>query len=103
MAPFGSLEEIEKVLHELSVRQDGPFVAELSRKPGHKEPRFVQLFSGASDSELKPDPESRTMENSQEQKPGLSRLDLLENEVISLRSDMEELKKLFQNFRKQFE
>jgi uncharacterized protein len=43
---FETIEDAEKVVKELMSRDDGPFVMELPRQPGRKEPRFVHLLSG---------------------------------------------------------
>jgi uncharacterized protein len=43
---FATIEDAEKVVKELMSREDGPFVMELPRQAGRKEPRFVHLLSG---------------------------------------------------------
>jgi uncharacterized protein YceH (UPF0502 family) len=46
LCTFSSLEAAEKVVRDLISAEKGPFVLELPRQPGRKEPRFVHLFSG---------------------------------------------------------
>lgn len=85
---FSSLEEVETVLNSLS-SGERPLVVCLPRQSGQKEARYAHLLSGevARLAELEPQPESE---------PALDRIGKLEKEV-------EELKKQFDQFRKQFE
>ncbi|MBN1578386.1 MAG: YceH family protein [Chitinispirillaceae bacterium] len=46
LCSFASLDETGKVIRGLISREDGPFILELPRQPGRKEPRFVHLLSG---------------------------------------------------------
>jgi uncharacterized protein YceH (UPF0502 family) len=46
LCTFETMEAAEHVVRELISREDGPFVMELPRQPGRKEPRFVHLLSG---------------------------------------------------------
>lgn len=41
---FADLAEVQQSLDALAAREDGPFVAALSREPGRREIRWVQLF-----------------------------------------------------------
>lgn len=43
---FGGLNEVERTLKELEDRADGPWVTQLPRQPGRKEPRFAHLMGG---------------------------------------------------------
>jgi len=46
MHEFSDVSEVEDVLQQLTVREDGPFVVRLPREPGKRESRFMHLFSG---------------------------------------------------------
>ncbi len=46
LCTFETMEAAEQVVRELMTREDGPFIMELPRQPGRKEPRYVHLFSG---------------------------------------------------------
>ena len=49
MCDFSSLTEVEETLKELAERADGPYLVELPREPGRREPRHAHLFSGEVD------------------------------------------------------
>ncbi|AHG18357.1 hypothetical protein Z042_00870 [Chania multitudinisentens RB-25] len=49
MHEFSDVSEVEEILQQLTVREDGPFVVRLSREPGKRESRFMHLFSGQID------------------------------------------------------
>ena len=78
---FKSLEEVETVLNSL-MSGEAPLVTQLARQTGQKEVRYAHLLSGEVQL-TEPEPE-------------LDRIGKLEKEV-------EDLKKQFQEFRKQFE
>lgn len=104
MHSFSSLEEVEKTLQLLIERSDGPFVFELPRQPGHKEGRFVHLFSGFP--ELTAVVESLASTSGQmvlEITKENERLIVLEEGIKALRIEMEDLKKQFLDFKKQLE
>ena len=84
---FTSLDEIQTVLESL-MNGENPLVVRLPRQPGQKEVRFGHLLSGEIVAgEHEPEAESN---------PEPDRLGKLEREV-------EDLKKQFEQFRKQFE
>jgi len=86
---FTSLDEIELTLNSL-MTGDSPLVTRLPRQSGQKEVRYAHLLSGEVSfiqTETEPEPESE---------PGMDRISKLEREV-------EDLKRQFQEFRKQFE
>lgn len=86
---FTSLDEVEITLNSLMVG-DSPLMVRLSRQSGQKEVRYAHLLSGGvGAAEVEPEPEH-------EQGHELDRIGNLEKEV-------EELKRQFQEFRKQFE
>ncbi|KMQ49779.1 Protein of unknown function YceH [Chitinispirillum alkaliphilum] len=103
MASFSSTDEVEQTIKALNDREEGPFVAQIPRRAGQKENRFVELFSVASE----PDQSDENLTEKQSSEPqqlSLSeRVAQLEGEVDSLRSELGELKILFSDFRKQFE
>jgi uncharacterized protein YceH (UPF0502 family) len=80
---FGSLEEVETTLNTLM--QTG-LISRLPRQTGQKEVRYAHLLSG----------EVQFSEPEPETEPEVDRIDRLEKEV-------EDLKRQFQEFRKQFE
>ncbi|MGC6231767.1 DUF480 domain-containing protein [Hafnia paralvei] len=43
---FSDVTQVEQVLNELAVREDGPFVVRLEREAGKRESRYAHLFSG---------------------------------------------------------
>jgi uncharacterized protein YceH (UPF0502 family) len=82
---FTSLDEVELTLNGL-MSGDAPLVARLPREPGQKEVRYAHLLSGeVSFTATQPEPQEQT-----------DRLGKLEQEV-------EELKRQFAEFKKQFE
>jgi uncharacterized protein YceH (UPF0502 family) len=82
---FTSLEQVESTLNSL-IAAVPPLVARLSRQPGQKEVRYAHLLSG--------DVSSTEVESAAEVEP--DRIGKLEREV-------EDLKRQFEQFRKQFE
>ncbi len=103
MALFSSTDEVEETINALKNREDGPFCEELPKRAGQKENRFVELFSEAS----KPDEsaiELAAEKPEETQQLSLSeRIAKLEDEVDFLKSELNDLKVLFSDFRKQFE
>jgi len=84
---FSSLEEVETTLNSLA-SGERPLICKLPRQSGQKEARFAHLLSGeVKFTEPEPEPEAPQQ---------LDRLSKLETEV-------EELKRQFEQFRKQFE
>jgi uncharacterized protein YceH (UPF0502 family) len=49
LCSFSDVHETETVLHQLMEREDGPFVARLTREPGKRESRYAQLFRGVAE------------------------------------------------------
>ena len=91
--PFASLEEAEEALRRLAA-EDEPLVAELPRRPGQKETRWVHLIG-----DLAPEPEAAEVyeppvEPGAPPRPSLaSRVERLEEIVERLAADLEELRK----------
>lgn len=46
MHEFSDVTQVEQVLNELALREDGPFVVRLEREAGKRESRYAHLFSG---------------------------------------------------------
>jgi uncharacterized protein YceH (UPF0502 family) len=86
---FDSLADVEAALSRLAERTS-PLVKKLARRPGEKESRFAHLLSGDVESAAPAIPLT----------PGPSPL---EARVAQLESDLAELKRQFENFRKSFE
>jgi uncharacterized protein len=97
---FNGLEEIEQILNSLMSRDGEPFVARLPRQAGQKEIRFAHLLSGeiAIDEYAEPITPRRPTAASQ-----TDRLATLEEEVVSLKSKVQDLQQQFDTFKKQFE
>lgn len=49
---FSDIVEVEQILTELALRNDGPFVTKLAREPGRRESRFAHLICGPVDVNL---------------------------------------------------
>ena len=81
---FSSLEEVETTLNSM-MSAEPPLVARLSRQSGQKEVRYAHLLSG----------EVTIHEPQQAAEPELDRISKLEK-------DVEDLKRQFEEFRKQF-
>jgi uncharacterized protein YceH (UPF0502 family) len=82
---FTSLEDVETTLNSL-VSGESPLIVRLPRRTGQKEVRYAHLLSGTV----------AQSETEEETDPELDRIGNLEREV-------EDLKKQFEQFRKQFE
>lgn len=90
MAEFTGIDQVEATLRTLAERDDGPFVAELPRRPGRRETRFAHLFCGTPAiqrddlEEAAPESASGTAEG---------RINMLEREITALRADVALLRK----------
>jgi uncharacterized protein YceH (UPF0502 family) len=94
MSPFESLEEVEKNLQAL-MDYDPALVIKLQRETGRKECRHAHLFSGRPSDDLSAEP-------SAPQATVQGRISRLEEETARLRSELEELKQTFAEFKSQF-
>ena len=92
---FKSVAEVEAGLQFL-IDKYPPLVARLERAPGTKEPRYGQLLGGE---------EGLVRDESSTAAPAASggRIGQLEQEVATLRAEVDELKAQFAAFRQQFE
>jgi uncharacterized protein YceH (UPF0502 family) len=103
LCSFSSPTEVERVLGSLVGHEDGPFVMELPRLPGAREPRFMHLLCG--EPEL-PDPATMPMPKEtarQELEAEHQRWEAMEATIAELKSELAELRAQFQTFREQFE
>lgn len=96
MYPFETLEDVDSTLQRLMEREP-PLAAALARQPGTKESRYMHLFSGEP-SEATVRPPTRTAPGESD----TSRIQALENELSSLRSQVSELRREFETFKQQF-
>lgn len=101
MYEFSDLEEVEACLRGMAERPDGGLVVRLPHLPGSKEPRWAHLLSGPPSAEaLASHGAPATVATSS---ASSERIASLEAEVSALRSEMENLKAQFADFRRQFE
>jgi len=101
MHPFGDPSAVEEVLQEL-MQRDKPPIALLPRQPGRKEGRYAQLFSGMPDftvEEHGATPEAARVRVTAEN----DRIARLEAEVTALRDEVGDLRRLMDEFKRQFE
>ena len=100
MCPLPDLETVERVLEGL-MNPDRPLVCKMPRQPGRKEARFAQLFGGMPEmtDEAPPLPEAARVRVMAENE----RIAKLEEDVASLRGEVNELRQLMAEFKSQFE
>ncbi|MBV9216143.1 MAG: YceH family protein [Acidobacteria bacterium] len=95
MHEFSDLGGVQETLDGLA-RRDEPLVVKLDRLAGQKESRFAHSLSGPIDTHAIADaPAPRASSG--------DRIEKLEEEVAALRSEVDSLKVVFDEFRKQFE
>lgn len=96
MHEFASLEEVESVLEALAQRPMGALVTKLARQSGMKEQRYAQLLGGVptepAGPAAGPAPEPATVAVRAEN-----------DRIAKLEAEVEELKRQFAEFKKQFE
>ena len=96
---FSGLEEVEQTLNSLIANDTEPLVVRLPRQPGQKEVRFMHLLSGNIDAEAlaveTPVVTPRVRES--------DRINQLETEIASLKSEVEKQREQLGEFKKQFE
>jgi uncharacterized protein YceH (UPF0502 family) len=95
---FQSLENVEATLNALAARTPSPLVARLGRQAGQKEARFAHLLSGEVAAASAPSGQAASAV-----RDDADRLDALENtvellhsEVMDLRAELAELKRLLE-------
>lgn len=99
MYAFGSLDEVADTIRSL---EEMGMVRQMPRQPGQKEARIAHLLAGESDF---PDTAGDGLtESSDQQSPGgKGRIAALEDEMRSMREELEELRQAFFDFKQQFE
>lgn len=96
--PFKDLGEMESCLASLQEGAD-PLIRLLPQRPGQKERRYAQLLSGEP---VEPDPSTYTAP-AVTASPTSERIGKLEQQCATLQTELNELREMFQEFRKQFE
>ncbi|HEY1677090.1 MAG TPA: DUF480 domain-containing protein [Candidatus Sulfotelmatobacter sp.] len=100
MYHFEALEEVVSTLDRLAQREP-PLTRVLPRQPGTKESRYMHLFSGEP---LEAENVERAlMPAALPTNSAADRIAALEQEVVSLRSELNEVQQQLAAFRKQFE
>ena len=105
MASFESVSDVEMTLEKLKNRQEETFVAELPRRTGQKENRYIELFSRSARFEEQDLESEEQVEQPEAQRaPQLAeRVSSLELEVQTLKAELNQFKTVFNEFRKEFE
>lgn len=89
LCQFADMQEVDTTLHQLAIRDDGPFIVKLAREPGKRESRYAQLFCGEPPQAVAaPEPESEYRHSASSHE----RLDRLEQTVAELRDELERIK-----------
>jgi len=92
MHNFADLSEAEAVLEKLSGLPDGALVRKLPRQAGHKEQRYTHLLAGEPNVEAAAEVSSSA---------GPTRVEKLEQDLSTLRSEFNELKRRFEQLESQ--
>jgi uncharacterized protein YceH (UPF0502 family) len=88
---FDTLDAVEATLSRL-IERTPPLATKLARRPGEKEPRFAHLLAGEVDlSDASPAPESPAYSSA------------VDERVSRLETELAELKRQFEDFRRNFE
>lgn len=85
LADFSDVKEVEAVLDNMASREEGALVVKLPREAGKRESRYMHLFSGEVDIEA-------LAVAAPISSPSNDRIEQLEQEVESLKSEMAELR-----------
>jgi uncharacterized protein YceH (UPF0502 family) len=94
MSTFEDLQEVENTLQVL-MDYDPALAIKLPRETGRKECRYMHLFAGSSLQDLSAGPAVYRI-------PAEERISRLEEETARLRSELEDLKQTFAEFKSQF-
>jgi uncharacterized protein YceH (UPF0502 family) len=103
---FSDLSFVESTLEGLAEAADRrpPLVVKLPRQAGRKEPRYAHLLCGPVEADEAAEARAESPARSQARAgEGSERAARLEEEVRALRAGLEELRREFAEFRKQFE
>jgi len=101
MHAFADLEAIEETLRLLATKDPEALVVRLPRQAGQKETRFAHLLAGEPNIELLAAEEF--VPKSTRRVHDTDRVEKLEQQVASLATELEDLCRRFEEFRKQFE
>ena len=96
MSTFESLEEVENTLQGLA-EHDPTLTLKMPRETGRKECRYMHLFLGGIETLNDFSAEPAAIQMSSQDK-----IKKLEEEIVRLRSELEELKQAFAEFKSQF-
>jgi uncharacterized protein len=99
MHPFEDLSVVQSTLKHLMEREP-PLVKVLARQAGNKEARYVHLLSGDVEVHESQSVRGAAISSSPAEN---TRLSELESEIAGLQKEVSDLKRLFAEFRKQFE
>lgn len=100
MYSFLDLNEVDDALEFLRTQEEGPFVQKLPVQPGKKEARFAQLLGGEIEIDEVPEQETAVVQSGPTRK---DRIAELEAEVTVLKTEVDQLKSAFAQFKEQFE
>jgi len=98
MYEFGDLDEVESCLRGLSEWEDA-LVVRLPHQPGTKEPRWAHLLGGEPEVQTTPMVAAVPVRAP----AGDGRIEKVEAELAELRDEVRELKRIVEEFRRQFE
>lgn len=87
MHEFSDVQDVERTLETLAVREDGPFVLRLAREPGKRESRYMHLFSGDVETLVNVAEALSPVED----ESLAARVEALENEVAELKQRLDSL------------
>jgi uncharacterized protein len=97
ISPFTNLDEVDQVLQTLMAYVP-PMVRKMPKEPGRKEARYMHLLSGKGDPDISAEPAAASSSQNSIQ----GRISSLEKETALLRTELEELKRTFAEFKSQF-
>jgi uncharacterized protein YceH (UPF0502 family) len=92
LADFSDVKEVEAVLDNMASREEGALVVKLPREAGKRESRYMHLFSGEVDIEA-------LAVAAPVSSPSNDRIEQLEQEVESLKSEMAELRAIVEQLK----
>jgi uncharacterized protein len=102
LTEFYGLSDVEYTLKKLMADESGPFVIQLSRRPGHKESRYAHLFSHVDDSEDAAESPTTDLPIRQADEDN-RRIDILETKVEELHAALSDLRDQFLKFKQEIE
>ncbi|WP_086932789.1 YceH family protein [Agarilytica rhodophyticola] len=98
LCDFDDVSEVETILQQLADREEGAMVSKLEREPGKRESRYSHLFYDQESLSMASSPATDIAATgaSRSTLSQTDRIALLEDEVASLRSELDELKQKWQ-------